>query len=321
MARTASRIVNEMLQLKAGENCLILTDAERPPSISHTLATVAAATGAEVMVITIQSRDPGNEPPLPVAAAMAETDVLIIQTSFSMSHTNAMRQAMAKGVVRVANCAHWIEDTAIRGGATADLKRVTELTDRVTEYFKNAKIARVTTKEGTDLTIMLSGRTPLSMSNTVIKKGKRVGLPGGEMAISPVEGGTEGKIATAYSTDPTGPIKEPFYMTIEKGRVVEVKGGKEAGQIRKLLEKDENANNIAEFAIGTNYACRLSGIMREDKKVLGTIHLGIGDSKSLGGTVEAATHFDVVILGSTVEVDGEKLVVDGELLEAVLPNV
>jgi 2,5-dihydroxypyridine 5,6-dioxygenase len=44
------------------------------------------------------------------------------------------------------------------------------------------------------------------------------------------------------------------------------------------------------------------------------MHIGIGTSTNLGGTVKAATHFDAVMSRPTLPVDGEILIQDGVVL-------
>lgn len=44
-----------------------------------------------------------------------------------------------------------------------------------------------------------------------------------------------------------------------------------------------------------------------------TIHVAIGDSKSIGEENEAEIHMDFVVNKPTVRIDGKKLMVGGEL--------
>ena len=52
---------------------------------------------------------------------------------------------------------------------------------------------------------------------------------------------------------------------------------------------------MAEFGIGTNDKAILTGIILEDEKVMGTIHIAFGDNKSMGGSVRVASHLDGLI--------------------------
>ena len=75
-----------------------------------------------------------------------------------------------------------------------------------------------------------------------------------------------------------------------------------------------NARNIAEFGIGTNDSARLSGVLLEDEKVLGTIHIALGNNSSMGGKIKVPIHLDGVVKKPTVYLDGKLLMEGGKLL-------
>jgi leucyl aminopeptidase (aminopeptidase T) len=98
-----------------------------------------------------------------------------------------------------------------------------------------------------------------------------------------------------------------------------IEGGNQAGFLRDLLarQNDKWVYNIAQFAIGLNPECReFTGEMLNDEGVNGTIHIGIGTSSSLGGVVQAKTHFDAIIRKPSVWLDSEEVIRDGEILLA-----
>jgi leucyl aminopeptidase (aminopeptidase T) len=53
--------------------------------------------------------------------------------------------------------------------------------------------------------------------------------------------------------------------------------------------------------------------MLDDEGVLGTCHIGIGTSLTLGGNIKAPIHYDLVIWNPTIELDGEIVIEKGEL--------
>ena len=108
--------------------------------------------------------------------------------------------------------------------------------------------------------------------------------------------------------------KKPIHITVEKGFAVEIKGGKEASKLQSLLEPlGKAAYNIAELGIGTNDQAIVTGQILEDEKVMGTVHIALGNNVSMGGTCSVGIHLDGVILEPTVEIDG-KLIMDCGLL-------
>jgi len=84
-----------------------------------------------------------------------------------------------------------------------------------------------------------------------------------------------------------------------------------------MLDKvGKDARNIAEFGIGTNDSAKLSGVLLEDEKVMGTIHIAVGNNVSMGGSVNVPIHLDGVVKKPTVWMDGKLLMKDGKLLVA-----
>ena len=98
MAFAANMLINQVLQLKKGETVVIVTDTDRPRVITQALAYSAVSAGGTVVVATMEPQEIGGaEPPAPVAAAMAAAQVVINQSTYSLTHTAAVREAMKKG--------------------------------------------------------------------------------------------------------------------------------------------------------------------------------------------------------------------------------
>ncbi len=314
MAVTARRVFEQVLAVRPGERVVIVTDFERPRTITDLLASVATLYGCEVVVVSMTAREMGGEePPAAVAAAMREADAVVVQTSHSMTHTNAEREALRAGA-RVCNVREVDEEMMVRGGMTADYEVVDRITRRAVDLLREARTARVTTPEGTDLRMDLGDRPAFGLSGFAREPGQFSGLPDGEAAIAPVEGTTEGVLVAPYLIEKIGPVREPFRLEVEGGRIVRVEGGSEAQALREILDrKDPGARNFAaELALGTNPACRLVPKSREVKKRLGQAHVALGDNLSLGGAVESAVHLDIVLLRATVALDGQVVLQDGD---------
>ncbi|MBW2149957.1 MAG: aminopeptidase, partial [Deltaproteobacteria bacterium] len=75
-----------------------------------------------------------------------------------------------------------------------------------------------------------------------------------------------------------------------------------------------NAANIAEFAIGANPAARITGVINEDKRRIGTVHIAVGDNMTLGGRVRSNIHYDILFFDPTVQLDDETVVESGKLV-------
>lgn len=318
MAPTAKRIMEQVLAVRPGERMVIVTDYERPRSITDLLTTTATLYGLHVVVVAMPTREMGGEePPDAVAAAMREADVIVVQTSHSMTHTNAEREALRAGA-RVCNIREVDEEMMVRGGMTADYAEVDRITRRGVAALTSASRARLTSPEGTDLRMDLTGRMAFALSGFAREAGQFSGLPDGEAAIAPLEGRTEGVVVNPYLIEKIGQVAEPFTMEIAAGRITRIAGGAQAQMLNEILDrKDPGARNFAaELALGTNPACRLIPKSREIKKRLGQAHVALGDSLTLGGTVESAVHLDIILLSPTVELDGNVVLQNGQPLFA-----
>lgn len=314
MAFAANMLINQVLELKKGETVVIVTDTDRPRNITQALAYSAISAGGEVVVVTMEPQEiGGEEPPAIVAAAMAAAQVVINQSTYSLTHTAAVREAMKQGA-RVANLRNVTEEMMVMGGITADYRQVKRITETIARLLTEADVIRLTTPEGTDVTMRSQGRRAIAQSGFVTRPGELSGLPDGEATLAPLEGVTEGVIVSPYIADQIGQITEPFRMEIVKGRITNITGGKQAKDLKHILEQRDDAgyNAASQFALGTNPACRVIPNTREISKKLGTAHIAIGDNISLGGKSKGTYHIDIVFLNVSVYLDGRLIVKDGQ---------
>ncbi len=316
MAPTARQIVEQILAIKPGEKVCIFTDTERPQSITHLLAATTRAAGAEPVIVTITAKEVGGvDPPPSAAAAIQAADVVIAQASYAILHTETVREALRRSV-RVCDMWGFNEDMMVRGGATADYSEIRELSRRLAHILTSGKEAHLTTPDGTDLTLSLEGRQAHVLAALANEPGQFCGFPDGEAAIAPVEGSANGILVNPFSMEKAeiGFLKEGLSLKVEEGKVVEIEGGAVARQLREFLEQmGDSARNIAELGIGTNRKARLGVTIRETKKCWGTAHIGLGDSRSLGGKVESPLHMDVIFREPTLTIDGQTLLKEEQL--------
>ncbi len=91
-----------------------------------------------------------------------------------------------------------------------------------------------------------------------------------------------------------------------------------AGKLQRTLGKDPLLGNIAELGVGTNDRATRADNILESEKILGTVHIALGDNSSFGGEVRVPFHQDFVFFSPTLEAarNGERktLIRDGELI-------
>ena len=316
MMQGAKTIMDNCVSLKAGEVVLIVTDMMQE-NIAKVLAAAATERGAEVIVSVMKPRKKaGEEPPKLIAESMKHADVVLIPVSYSVTHTYAVKEAAQNGA-RILVLTDFTEEMLIRGGIEADFKAIKPVCKAIADAFAQGSKVHLTTPGGTDLWLDITGRRGNALY-CVVEPGEFSTIPTVEANASPVEGSVHGRIVADASIPylGIGVLNEPVVVEVENGFITSISGGKQAEVLKKDLEShnDRNCFNIAELGLGLNPKCRLCGIMLEDEGVIGTAHIGIGTSITLGGTVKAPTHYDLLMWNPRIEVDGKVIFEGTEVL-------
>lgn len=306
----AKRMMVSCLNVRAGEQVLIITDDKKLP-IGTALYNAAQDLGAEALLMAMTPRQvSGEEPPAAVAAAMKAADVVIAPMATSITHTRAKIEA-AKAGARVATMPNITEDMFSQGAMTADYDQVMDLTLRVTELLTKAATARIE-KDGCVLTLDLTGRPGIPSPGVYREKGQSGNLPSGEAYIAPLEDGSNGEMVIDGSMVGLGKLDEPLRVRVEGGKLKEITGPG-AEKLGVLLANDRNAT-LCELGIGTNHAARVTGIILEDEKAYHTVHIAFGTNIGFQGTNKADCHMDGVILNPTLYLDDQLILKDGEFV-------
>ena len=276
LVKIAEGVLVSCLAVKPGEEVLIVTDDSRK-AIGEALYQAAGNLGCEKILMVMGEREvSGQEPPKAVAAAMKEADVVIAPTAQSLTHTNARIEA-AKAGTRVATMPGITEEMFSRGAMTADYTAVEKLTETITEMLTKASSARIE-KDGKVLTINLNGRDGVPSPGVYREAGKCGNLPSGEAYIAPLEDGSDGEMIIDGSMVGIGKLDSPLHMVISGGKLRSVAG--EKSENLDILLKNETNGTLCELGIGTNEAAILNGIILEDEKVYGTVHIAFGTNTS-----------------------------------------
>lgn len=311
----ASKIaILDCMGTKEGEKILVVTD-ENKREIGLSLYKNAQKLGFESLFLEMKSRQiNGEEPPKYVADLMQKFDVVFCPTTKSLTHTNARRKASAKGA-RVASLPGITLESMIRG-LGADYTKVAALTLKLKKHFEKTDKVHITAPNGTDITMSIKNRKAIPSKGLFHKPGESGNLPTGETFAAPIEGSTNGIFVVDGSMAGIGMVdKTPLSIEVKDGLATQIKGGAKARKLVKMLEPyGKKGRNIAELGIGTNHKAKLSGLLLEDEKVLGTVHIALGDNKSMGGKVNVPIHLDGVIKKPTVSFDGKLIMKNGKLL-------
>lgn len=305
LAEISRNILVSCMGVKPGEEVLIVTDDTRV-KIAQAIYEGARALGCEAMMTVMQERElNGGEPPRVIAEAMKAADVVICPTAKSLTHTNARINA-GKAGTRVATMPGITEEMFGSGAMTADYAQVERLTGKLTQLLTNCKMARIE-KDGCVLTLNLEGRQGIPSPGVYREPGQCGNLPSGEAYIAPLENGVNGEMVIDGSMVGIGKLASPLRVVIRDGKLRELSGEK-SELLQVLLANDRNAT-VGELGIGTNPAAVLNGVILEDEKVYGTVHIAFGTNTSFGGHNKADCHMDGIILNPTLYFD-DQLIID-----------
>ncbi|MBI2620135.1 MAG: aminopeptidase [Ignavibacteriales bacterium] len=299
--------------LRPGERVAVVTD-EPCRLIGQAIFEVTQSAGNPVFLIEITPRRThGEEPPPEVADLMQKMDLILIPTSKSMTHTNAKRSAQAKGV-RVATLPGVTEDMMVRC-MNADYFKIANLTNKLGDLMEKTSVIRVTSPAGTDISMPVEGRKAIRSHGLFREKGMGGNLPTGEAFLAPLEDQSEGIVVVDGSMAGIGILSQPIQIRVKNGYAKEITGGAEAKKLVELLTiHGPLSRNVAEFGIGTNDRAKITGVILEDEKVLGTIHIAFGDNMTMGGSVNVQSHLDGLVYSPAVWFDEKKIMEDGKLL-------
>ncbi len=313
LEQSAEIAIQQCMAVKAGETVLVVAD-EPTRNVGRALWEKAVEAGAEALYMEMTPRkNDGVEPPPAVAAAMLHADVILGATSRSISHTQA-RKAANKNGARIATLPGITEDIMQRT-LCADYRTIAKLTEKFAQILTAGKTAHVTTPAGTDIRLSIDGRKGKPDTGINHTAGDFSNLPAGEAYIAPLEETAEGVLVIDGAMAGIGVLEAPIKLTVEKGYVTKIEGGRETEKLEAMLaDYGKLARNIGELGIGTNDQAVLSGRVLEDEKVKGTVHFALGNNVGFGGKVQVPLHLDGILLNPTLTIDGQVIIKDGKHL-------
>lgn len=247
-----------------------------------------------------------------LTSAQAEYDVVLVLSASSISHTNFRRLLTRTKVARVATMPG-VELEMFAGVMTADWSAVERRSIAAADALSTAETAIVKSAGGRELRFSLAGRDGTADTGILNKAGMFGNLPGGEGFIAPIEGTAEGELSVGPENDPAR-----WWFRFEKGELKEVLGDPPFAQtLADVFAAHPTARNLAELGVGTNEKARVCDSILESEKILGTVHLAVGDNAGFGGNVSVPYHQDFVVFGPTLlleSADGTVTLVDNGTL-------
>ena len=316
LARATYKLASDVMRVKKGESVLIVADTTSDERIVRATADACTILGAKAEVMWFKTNpEVTMDPPEPVIAAMNSTDVMIEYCVNYLNYSKAYDNMMRKGRVRYICLTGMTVESIVRTIEKVNVPVVVELGDKLVELTRKANKVRVTNSSGTDITGYNKGR-PVSQPGGIADK------PGpymlcGQVAWNPTEETINGVIAVDGWEWNVGIIQTPIQIKVEKGRIVDIKGGWEAKRFANWLAgfNDPNVYRLAHYSYGFNPGMlKLTGLQNDDERLFGSLTFGFGTKGSLigGPGWMAAAHTDCGILSPSVYLDDNAIELDGK---------
>ncbi|MFH1372579.1 MAG: aminopeptidase [bacterium] len=161
---------------------------------------------------------------------------------------------------------------------------------------------------GTDLTFSIKGISCVKCDGTR-------NIPDGEVYTAPVRDSVNGTITYNTPSLYEGVVYNGISLTFENGRIVKATAEGNVDKLNKILDTDEGARYVGEFAIGVNpFILKPMKDTLFDEKIAGSFHFTPGQcyDEAPNGN-QSAIHWDLVLIQRT-DYGGGEIYFDDKLI-------
>lgn len=190
---------------------------------------------------------------------------------------------------------------------TIDYDKMEEAMEPLKQLLTNTKNVHII-GPGTDLTFSVEGISAEKYFGTY-------NIPDGEVASCPTKYSTNGHITYNTETIYNGITFNNIYFEFKDGKIIKAEAGDKTKELNKILDTDDGARYIGEFAFGLNpYVKNTMGDTLFDEKVAGSFHFTPGTAleESDNGN-RSNIHWDIVCI-QTPEFGGGEIYFDDVLI-------
>jgi len=173
--------------------------------------------------------------------------------------------------------------------STLDYARMDKAMDPLVDLMSRTDRVRIT-GPGTEISFSIKGIP-------ILKAAGKNNIPDGEVYTAPVRDSVNGTVTFNTPSIEDGVTYEGVRLTLENGRIVDAHAN-ETERLQQLLDTDEGARYLGEFALGVNP--RISRPMRDtlyDEKIGGSLHLTPGRAyEEADNGNHSSIHWDIVLI-------------------------
>ena len=330
----AKQAVENCVNVQPNETVVIITD-KQTEYLANALEEAAKKITDKVKLFVMEDfgnrSEDGNNPikfPDKIKKALDSAQVSFYIAQGKRGELQTFRVPMLKVVdekgIRHGHMPGFTEEMMSQGMA-ADYSEIQELSKKVYDLVKYAKMIKVKTKAGTNITAEFSTEYKWVISDGNIQPKAWKNLPDGEVFTAPLSVNgiviIDGCLGD-YFSEKYGDIENtPLKYELENSRAIKESvecSNQELKEdfIKYTFEMDENSNRVGEFAIGTNtYLKKIIGNLLQDEKFPG-IHLAMGSPypEKTGAKWNSDAHLDGVMRNCTIWIDDHKIMESGKYL-------
>ncbi|MDR0839834.1 MAG: aminopeptidase [Christensenellaceae bacterium] len=328
LVSAALKLLRDMFKVQKGESVVITADTESHMSVVDATAQAAYALGAKPLVMLVAApRGVGKAadadlPLAPLTAALKEADVWIEYNNEWLLYSTPFDDAVAYNKKLRYMCLVGMNpDLMLRNIGRVNNIALGKFLQKAEEITKNAKTMRITTPAGCDLTFENQPGRDFYTADGFVGPGE-VRMMAGQISWAPKLESINGTLVFDGSmVPPSGLLKSKIVCTVEKGVITKIEGGADARALQDYLAgfNHERMFKLAHVSYGFNPGAKLTGDIVEDERVWGSTEWGIGNvgpmlTSDIPGGIPAPSHTDGICMSSTVWLDGELFVKDGEVV-------
>lgn len=187
-----------------------------------------------------------------------------------------------------------------------DYQKMSQAMDSLVQLMKQTKDVHIT-GPGTNLHFSIEGIP-------AIKCAGNFNIPDGEVYTAPVRHSVNGTISYNTASPYQGYTYENISFTFKDGKIINAEAN-DSERINQLLNADEGARYIGEFAIGVNpYIQHPMKDILFDEKIDGSFHFTPGQCyEEASNGNQSAIHWDIVMI-QRPEYGGGEIYFDGQLI-------
>ncbi len=197
-------------------------------------------------------------------------------------------------------------------------QQVSKRQQKLVDFLNGKSDYHVVAANGTDVRMSVAGHRWINCDG-------HENFPDGEVFTGPIIDSVNGQINFSFPAVHHGREVQDVKLTFKNGKVVAASASKCEEFLISMLDMDGGSRFLGECAIGTNYnITRYTRNTFFDEKIGGTVHFALGAGyPETGNDNQSGLHWDMVVdlrTGGSIEIDGEKINIDGKFTKPGFPG-